>query len=361
MKKLSVLFMVAVLIAALIVPLYALTSVTDTTVSARHAALYEPATDTFLYDKNGDDRAPMASTTKVMTALIVLEKANLDQVVTIPPEACGIEGSSIYMKPGEKLTVRDLLYALLLQSANDAAAALALTVGGSIRNFAALMNERAQALSLSNTHFVNPHGLDDPEHYTSAKDLARITAAAMDIQEFRDMVGTVKHTIPSGNDGSTRVLFNHNRLLRLYGDAVGVKTGFTKKSGRCLVGAACREGLTLISVTLDAPNDWNDHIRLFDYGFAKMEDRLLCPARNFSYTLPLVDGSGDSQICTNPEEIRAILPKDAETPELRINLPHFLVSRQKEGAVVGSIQYYYKGKPVAEAPLVIGTPSQVKE
>ena len=224
MKKVSVTLFAAVLTAALLLPLYALSAVADTTVSARHAALYEPVTDTFLYEKNGDDRAPMASTTKVMTALIVLEQANLDETVSIPPEACGIEGSSIYMKPGERMTVRDLLYALLLQSANDAAAALAITVSGSIEAFARQMNERASTLGLVNTHFVNPHGLDDPEHFTSAKDLARIAAASMEIPEFRDMVGIVKYTIPSGNDGSTRVLFNHNRLLRLYGDAVGIKT-----------------------------------------------------------------------------------------------------------------------------------------
>lgn len=361
MKKISVLFLVSVLIAALAIPLYALPAITDTAVSARHAALYEPVTDTFLYDKNGDTRAPMASTTKIMTALIVLEKENLNRVVTIPNDACGIEGSSIYMKPGERLSVKDLLYALLLQSANDAAAALALTISDTIEDFAALMNERAQSLSLTNTHFVNPHGLDDPEHYTSAKDLAKITAVAMDNQEFRDIVGTVKYAIPSGNDGSTRVLFNHNRLLRLYGDAVGVKTGFTKKSGRCLVGAACRDGLTLISVTLDAPNDWNDHIRLFDYGYTQMENRLLCPARTFSYALPLADGSSTEQFCINSEEVRAVLPKDAASPEMRINLPHFLVTRQKEGAVVGSIQYFYKGKLVGEAPLIIGAPSDAKE
>ena len=360
-KKISVLLFVTVLIAAVLVPLYAFATMTDTTVSARRAALYEPVTDTFLFEKNGDDRAPMASTTKVMTALVVLERAQLDKSVIIPPEACGIEGSSIYMSPGERLSVRDLLYALLLQSANDAAAALAITVGGSIEGFAELMNERAQALSLSNTHFINPHGLDASEHYTSAKDLAKITAAAMELQDFRDMVGTVKYTIPSGNDGSARVLFNHNRLLRLYGDAIGVKTGFTKKSGRCLVGAACRDGLTLISVTLDAPNDWNDHIRLFDYGFSKIENRLLCPARAFSGSIPLADGSGTEQLCTNSEEARAILPTGADSPEVRIILPHFLFTRQKDGSVIGSLQYYYKGRMVGEVPLVIGNPSSAKE
>ena len=360
-KKVSVLLLVAVLIASLLIPLYALSAATDTAVSARRAALFEPVTGTFLFDKNGDERAPMASTTKVMTALVVLEEANLNQMVTIPPEACGIEGSSIYMKPGEHLTVRDLLYALLLQSANDAAAALAITVSGSIEGFAQRMNERAESLGLSNSHFANPHGLDDPEHYTSAKDLAKVTAAAMEIQDFRDMVGTVKYTIPSGNDGSTRVLFNHNRLLHLYGDAIGVKTGFTKKSGRCLVGAACRDGLTLISVTLDAPNDWNDHIRLFDYGFSKMENRLLSAARTFSYRLPVTDGKDSEQLCTNAEDVRAILPIGAEMPEMRVNLPHFLVTRQKDGAVVGSLQYYYKGKMIAEVPLIIGTPAVTKE
>ena len=359
-KKVSVTLFAAVWTAALLLPLYALSAVTDTTVSARHAALYEPVTDTFLYEKHGDDRTPMASTTKVMTALVVLEQSNLDVTVSIPGEACGLEGSSIYMKPGERMTIRDLLYALLLQSANDAAAALAITISGSIEAFAGKMNERASALGLTNTHFVNPHGLDDPEHFTSAKDLARIAAAAMEISEFRDIVGTVKYTIPSGSNGSTRVLFNHNRLLRLYGDAVGVKTGFTKKSGRCLVGAACRDGMTLISVTLDAPNDWNDHIRLLDYGFSKMENRLLCPARTFTYELPLIDGSG-LQVCVNSEEARGILPKGAEMPERRIELPHFLVARQKNGAVIGSLQYYYNGKMISDVPLVIDASSSVKE
>ena len=203
-----------------------------------------------------------------MTALTVLrEGGDLDRSFTIPPEACGIEGTSIYLQPGETLTVRDLLYALLLSSANDAATALALCCSGSIPAFADRMNRIAEQLGLENTHFVNPHGLDHPEHYSTARDLALIAAAAFEDVNFREIVSTRRYLIPAP-DGGRRILTNHNKLLSRYSDCVGVKTGFTKKSGRCLVSAAERDGVLLISVTLNDPNDWNDHTLLLDYGFS---------------------------------------------------------------------------------------------
>ena len=358
MKKIAVSLFAAVMLTGLILPLTALTAQDAVSLSAHHAALYEPVTGTFLYEKNGTERAPMASTTKIMTALVALEAGELDREIVIPKEACGIEGSSIYMEPGERLTLRQLLYALLLQSANDAATAIAIAIGGDTAGFAQMMNEQAAALGLQDTHFTNPHGLDDPEHYTTARDLAKIAAAAMELPEFREMVGTVKYTIPHGNDGDTRVLVNHNRLLRLYQDAVGIKTGFTKKSGRCLVGAACRNGLTLISVTLDAPNDWNDHIRLFDFGFSKMENRLLCPAGGFHYSLPVIGRQDTVAYCTNSEDAYGILPVDAEAPELRVDLPHFLTSAPREGAVVGTLRFYAGDRLVSEVPIVISTPKE---
>lgn len=358
MKKIAVALFSAVTLAALILPLTAVTTQDTVSVSAHHAALYEPVTDTFLYEKNGAARAPMASTTKIMTALVALEAGDLDREIIIPKEACGIEGSSIYMTPGERLTLRQLLYALLLQSANDAATAIAIAIGGDLAGFANMMNEQASTLGLSDTHFTNPHGLDDPEHYTTARDLAKIAAAAMELPEFREIVGTVKYTIPHGNDGDTRILVNHNRLLRLYQDAVGIKTGFTKKSGRCLVGAACRNGLTLISVTLDAPNDWNDHIRLFDFGFSKMENRLLCPAGGFRYSLPVIGRQDTLAYCTNAEDAYGILRVDAEAPEVRVDLPHFLTSAPREGAVVGTLRFYADERLVSEVPLVISTPKE---
>ena len=236
--------------------------------SASSAILFAPASGSILFQKNADQKRPIASTTKIMTALTVLRKGgDLDRLCTIPPEACGIEGTSIYLKPGETLSVRDLLYALLLSSANDAATALALLCSGSIPAFAEEMNRNAEQIGLENTFFMNPHGLDHPEHYSTARDLALLAAAAFEDVTFREMVSTRRYSIPAP-DGGRRFFLNHNKLLTRYPDCVGVKTGFTKKSGRCLVSAAERDGVLLISVTLNDPNDWNDHTVLFDYGFS---------------------------------------------------------------------------------------------
>ena len=241
--------------------------------SASSAILYCPSTDSVLYQKNADERRPIASTTKIMTALTVLRRGgDLDRLCAIPPEACGIEGTSVYLKPGEILSIRDLLYALLLQSANDAATALAVLTSGSVPAFADEMNRIAGELGLQNTRFMNPHGLDHPEHYSTARDLACLAAAAFDEITFREIVSTRRYSI-SAPDGGRRVLVNHNKLLNRYPDCVGVKTGFTKKSGRCLVSAAERDGVLLISVTLNDPNDWNDHTVLFDYGFSLFFDQ----------------------------------------------------------------------------------------
>ena len=324
----------------------------ELSLSAEHAVLYEPTTDTVLYGKGEHLRAPMASTTKIMTAYVAFQHGNLSDIVSIPAAACGIEGSSIYLQAGESLSLEDLLYALLLQSANDAATAIALHIGGSLETFSNMMNESALALGLTNTHFVNPHGLDDPEHYTTAYDLAKITSAAMERDDFCRMVSTIKHSIPKGNAGDVRILVNHNKLLRMYDHATGVKTGFTKKSGRCLVGAAEQNGLSLISVTLDAPNDWNDHKKLLDFGFSKMENRLLCDSEAFSFALP-VWGRNETALSTNKEAAHAILPKDAPPLEYTIDLPHHLTAPLKHGRAVGSINFIYEGRIVSSVPLVI--------
>lgn len=235
-------------------------------VSAKSAALYNPTTKSFLYTKNADIPLPMASTTKIMTALVAIENCPLEKEVLVSDKAIGTEGSSLYLKSGEILTMCDLLMGLMLRSANDAAAAIAYEISGSIEGFADKMNEKAAELGLSNTHFTNPHGLDDEKHYTTAKELALIAAAALENDTFRQIVSSKKCTIKN-SDGEVRLLINHNKLLNMYDGAIGVKTGFTKRSGRCLVGAAERNGTTLISVTINAPDDWRDHTALFDYGF----------------------------------------------------------------------------------------------
>ena len=350
MRKLCALIIV-LLVCNMVLPISAVAS-SEPHVSASCAVLFEPTTGAILYEKSKDKQVPMASTTKIMTGYLALCHGNLGDMVEIPNEACGIEGSSIYMEAGEILSLNDLLYALLLQSANDAATAIAIHVGGTLEHFVEMMNETASRLGLQNTHFENPHGLDAPNHHTTAMDLAKLASVAMEHEMFSQIVSTVKYTIPKGNEGDVRVLVNHNKLLRMYDGASGVKTGFTKKSGRCLVGAAEKNGLTFISVTLDAPNDWNDHIQLFEYGFSKMENRLICPAESFVFPLPIW-GEEALGYCTNMEDVYAILPKDAPTPEYTLSLPHYLTAPLKKGRVVGHLHFTHQGNSLADVSLVI--------
>ncbi len=258
-------------------------------VSAKSAVLLDASDGRILFEKNAVCRMSMASTTKIMTALVALESASLDSVITIPSAAVGVEGSSIYLTVGEKLTLRELLYAVMLSSANDAATAVAIAVGGSVEGFANKMNAAAARLGLADTRFVNPHGLDADGHYTTALDLARLTAYALNVPEFRDIVSTYKHEIagPSGK----RLLFNHNKLLKNYDGCIGVKTGYTKKTGRCLVSAAERDGLTLVAVTLAAPDDWRDHKAMLDYGFEFYDRVFLATAGQELATMPAVGGA----------------------------------------------------------------------
>lgn len=235
------------------------------TVSAKSAVLMTFDGD-ILFEKNADCRLPMASTTKIMTCLIAAERCTLSDVVTITPASAEIEGSSLYMKSGDRVTAEDLLYAAMLRSANDAASALAIHVSGDEEAFAELMNERASELGMNGTHFTNPHGLPDDEHYTTARDFAHLAAAAMKNDTFAKIAGTKEYVVTL-NGSEKRPVKNHNRLLFSYDGALGVKTGFTKASGRCLVSAAERDGVSLIAVTLCAPDDWNDHRKMLDYGF----------------------------------------------------------------------------------------------
>ena len=223
-----------------------------------------------LYGKNIHNRSLIASTTKIMTAVVVLESMNVDEMISIPKEAVGVEGSSLYLKEGEQITVLDLLYGLMLMSGNDAAEALAGILTGNREDFIALMNRKAAELSLFDTAFANPHGLQAEGHYSTALDLARLMAAAMENEVFRE----ISQTVSCKKVG--RQMNNHNKLLGLYDGCVGGKTGYTRNAGRCLVTAAERQGRRLIAVTMQAPDDWNDHATLYDGVFSGMEQAELC-------------------------------------------------------------------------------------
>ena len=231
-------------------------------VSAKSAALLDGTTGTCLYEKNGDQRALIASTTKIMTGLLVCEAGEPERSVTVPDAAVWVEGSSMYLKSGETLTRRELLYGMMLHSGNDAALTLAISVSGSEAAFVRQMNLRARALGLTQTHFANPHGLDSGENYSTALDLAQLARAALQNEAFRTVVST--KTVSCAG----RTLTNHNKLLWRYDGCIGVKTGYTRHAGRILVSAAERDGRQLIAVTISDPDDWREHAALLDYGFA---------------------------------------------------------------------------------------------
>lgn len=307
-------------------------------VSARSAVLIEAQSGDVIFGQNEQDRLPMASTTKIMTALVALESLPLETVVTITADAVGVEGSSIYLVEGEKLTLEDLLYALLLESANDAATAIAVAVAGSVAEFAELMNRKAAELDLKHSHFVNPHGLDHSNHYTTAYELAMITREALENPVFRRICSTERKTIPLHGSEGVRLLLNHNKLLDSYEGCIGVKTGFTKKTGRCLVSAAEREGVTLIAVTLNAPDDWRDHTAMLDYGFGLYESVPLCGKGFFSAPLWIISGTHEYVMAENSEVLSVVLRRDHGEIICIIELPRFefapIANQQQVGRLV---------------------------
>ena len=301
---------------------------------------------------NARTRMPMASTTKIMTALVALEHCtDLSREIRIPAEAVGIEGSSVYLKTGEPLTMEQLLHALLLESANDAAAAIAIEIAGDIPAFAELMNETAQRLSLTDTHFTNPHGLDDADHYTTAYDLAQLACYAMENPDFARIAGTYKTTIPLNDGDGTRVLINHNKMLKLYDGATGVKTGYTKKCGRCLVSAAERDGLTMIAVTLQAPDDWRDHAAMLDYGFDQYETVSLADIGEFRYELPVLGGTSATVQITNREPLSVSLPRTHGAVSVCAEANHYLNAPIRRDEEVGTLIFRCDGKIVATLSL----------
>lgn len=237
-----------------------LTAVTEAVeVSAAAAVLMDADSGRLLYDKNGEKRMLIASTTKLMTALVALEQGGLQQEITVTGGHMA-EGSSMYLRPGEKLTLETLLYGLLLSSGNDAALAVTECMGGAVP-FVARMNEKAAELGMENTHFANPNGLDDEAHYSTAEDMAKLAAAAMDDPVLRRVAST--RTARIGG----RTLTNHNKLLSRMEGCVGLKTGYTRAAGRTLVSCAERDGVRLVAVTLQDGDDWNDHASLYEQGF----------------------------------------------------------------------------------------------
>lgn len=267
---------------------------------ARAAALIDVGSGRILYSYNGDTRLLIASLTKIMTAIVAIENANLTDIVTVNRSAVGKEGSSVYLREGEEITLHHLLYGLMLRSGNDAATAIAEYVGGTEEGFVYMMNMKAEELGLMNTSFRNPHGLDEEDHYSTAHDLAKLTAYALRDPTFREIVSTKVKRVPNPHETWDRIWYNKNKMLTLYDGADGVKTGYTKAAGRGLVSSATRDGRQLAVVTIDDASDWADHANLFDWGFRyfanhrlitkgeAVPDTTYIAARSFDY--PLYEG-----------------------------------------------------------------------
>lgn len=247
--------------------------------SAQSAVVMERSSKRVLFEQNADAHLPMASTTKIVTALTVINHANLDDVVEVSPKAVGIEGSSVYLRAGEHLTVRELLYGLMLRSGNDCAVALALHVAGSVEAFAEMMNETAKQAGCVDSHFVNPHGLHDNDHYTSARDLATLTCVALNNTDFQQIVATKSVRISNEGMEYDRVLVNKNKLLSSFDKADGVKTGYTKKAGRCFVGSATRNGMQVIVVVLNCGPMFEETADMLDAAFANYRLQSVIPQR----------------------------------------------------------------------------------
>lgn len=337
-KPLAALLCLFLLMGACCFPSYA--EEAAPTLSAKSAVLIEAESGTVVFAHNETLPLPMASTTKIMTALVALEMSAPDTEITVDARAIGVEGSSIYLTEGEILTLEQLLYALLLESANDAAVAIAVGLAGSVEAFAKKMNEKARALGLMDTHFVNPHGLDDERHYTTAHELAKIAQAVLANDLLRTIVSTRKTTIPHAGTDGVRLLVNHNKLLRLYNGCIGVKTGFTKKSGRCLVSAAARDGVTLIAVTLDSPDDWNDHMSLFDYGFSRFTSVLLCDEGAITHTMPITGGVCNEVTLCNADPLRMTLPAGHGEITHTIEAARFSYAPIAAGEILGKVVFY---------------------
>ncbi|MED3624900.1 D-alanyl-D-alanine carboxypeptidase family protein [Neobacillus thermocopriae] len=331
-------------------------------VSAVSAILMEQVSGRVLFEKEAHIKRRIASITKIMTAILAIESGKMQQYVTVSEKAVRTEGSSVYLKPGEKIKLEDLVYGLMLRSGNDAAVAIAEYVGGSLDGFVYLMNQKAQEIGMHNTHFANPHGLDDHEdHYSTAYDMAILTRYAMQNKTYQKISGTKVHRAPNPEEEWDRVWKNKNRLLTKYKYATGGKTGFTKRAKRTLVSTAEKGDMSLIAVTLNASDDWNDHIAMYEYGF-----------KNFDMVEVLSEGKidlGKNKFYKNHLLLKKsiIYPATKEEMDLfsvKYKLKKLDKRSEDSGKVeqkIGKAIVYLDGKAIKETPIYYYNNTQKKK
>ena len=329
-------------------------------ISAKSAIVMDCGSGRVLYEKNAYSKMGMASTTKIVTAIVAIEQADLEDIVTVSPNASGVEGSSIWLAAGEKIKLEDLLYGIMLNSGNDAAVAIAEFVAGDVPAFCELMNQKAKSIGANNTHFTNPNGLSDPDHYTTAYDLALITRYALSNPVFSEIVKTERKAIPWEDRGYNRKLANHNKMLRFYDGCDGVKTGFTKDTGRTLVTSATRGGLRVVAVTLNAPDDWNDHTKMLDSAFASYKSKQIARAGE-TYGAIKVKGGIENQVqAVTGQDFCAALT-DSENYAVTVEMQEEIDAPVKRGQTLGTAAVKINGVSCFSYSLVAGSDVAAKK
>lgn len=302
-----------------------------------------------LYEKNSQQKLPVASTTKIMTAIVVLENCSLDDVLQISYESCNVEGSSMYLSPGEEYTVKELLQGMMLVSGNDAATALAIHTAGNIEKFSELMNQKCRELGMENSNFKNPHGLSEEGHYSTALDMAKLMVYCMKNSNFAEL------TACRAMSTETHSFINHNKLLYICPGCIGGKTGYTLAAGRCLVSVCRREDAQLVCVTLSAPDDWNDHMKLYNWAYSQFTLRNL--SEKMVFDIPVVSGKADKAVLA-AKDCQLLLPTKSKII-IRVQLPHFEFAPIAQGDEGGSYKAYCEGELIAEGKLLYQTEVEV--
>lgn len=312
--------------------------------TARSAIVMDAVTGTVLYERDIDARRYPASTTKMMTLIVALEHGNLDDIVTVSKNAEGVEGSTLWLVQGDKIPLGELLAGMMMHSGNDATVAVAEHIAGSVPAFVQMMNEKAGEIGAYNTHFENPNGLPDDNHYTTAFDLAKIAAYGYSIPHFEEIVSRQEATYEWVKDPAKQ-LRNENQMLWLYRGGNGVKTGYTEAAGRCLVSAARRDGMQLVAVVLDSYYMWNDSIALLDYGFQNARPKDLVKKGEVVAKVKVADGRQDElELVAAESMIAAEKVGENGKVEKKVEVPDEVAAPIKKGDVVGKVVCYYDGK-----------------
>ena len=323
----------------------------DVSLSAQAYVLYCVENDTIILQKNANEKMRPASTTKIMTTLLALEHCKVDDPVVKFDETMIAEGSSMYLKVGDSLHLSDLATGMMMASGNDAANATALTLSESFEDFSKLMNKRAKEIGMDDTHFVTASGLDDDNHYSTALDMAKLMAVALENERFCEITKSKAMAVEFLTPRKQVTYNNHNRLLSLYDYCIGGKTGYTKSAGRCLVSASRKDGVTLVAVTLNAPSDWDDHMKLYDYGFAHYK-AVENNDENEVFTADVVGGIKDSVnlYCKKMPSV-VVSADDADAVTRTVYIPKFVYAPIKANQYVGMVVYRLDDKIISKTPL----------